>query len=40
LAVVDNRIVGVCGDGRTLLINELLADGQTVTPEALKNILL
>jgi methionyl-tRNA formyltransferase len=40
LAVVDNRIVGVCGDGRALLINELLADGQTVTPEALQNILL
>ncbi|WP_395825013.1 formyltransferase [Collimonas sp.] len=40
LAVVDNRIVGVCGDGRALLINELLADGKTVTPEALQNILL
>ena len=40
LAVVDNRIVGVCGDGRALLINELLADGQTVTPEVLNNILL
>jgi methionyl-tRNA formyltransferase len=40
LAVVDNRIVGVCGDGRTLLINALLANGQTVAPEALQNILL
>ncbi|AMO99799.1 formyl transferase, C-terminal domain protein [Collimonas arenae] len=40
LAVVDNRIVGVCGDGRALLINELLADGVIVTPEALQNILL
>ncbi|MFC5474066.1 formyltransferase [Paraherbaspirillum soli] len=40
LAVVDNRIVGVCGDGRTLLINELLANGQSVSPAALQNILL
>ena len=40
LVVVNNRIVGVCGDGRVLLINELLTDGETVTPEALQNILL
>lgn len=40
LVVVNNRIVGVCGDGRALLINELLTDGETVTPEALQNILL
>ncbi len=40
LAVVNNRIVGVCGDGRVLLINELLTDGKTVTPETLRNILL
>ncbi len=40
LTVVNNRIVGVCGDGRALLINELLTDGETVTPEALQNILL
>ncbi|WP_211441599.1 formyltransferase [Collimonas humicola] len=40
LAVVDNHIVGVCGDGRALLINQLLANDQAVTPEALKNILL
>lgn len=40
LAVVDNHIVGVCGDGRALLINQLLVNDQAVTPEALKNILL
>lgn len=40
LAVVDNRIVGTCGDGHVLLINELLENGETVTPEALQNILL
>jgi methionyl-tRNA formyltransferase len=40
LAVVDNHIVGVCGDGRALLINQLLVNDQPVAPEALKNILL
>src|ERR1019366_8373434 len=30
LAVVDNRILGVCGDGRALSIYELLADGKPV----------
>ncbi|AIY41313.1 UDP-4-amino-4-deoxy-L-arabinose formyltransferase [Collimonas arenae] len=40
LAVVDNRIVGVCGDGRALLINQLLVNDQAVAPEALQNILL
>ncbi|MEO6919299.1 MAG: formyltransferase [Collimonas sp.] len=40
LAVVDNRIVGVCGDGHALLINQLLVNDQTVAPEALQNILL
>ena len=31
LAVVDNCIVGVCGDGRMLAISSLLADGAAVT---------
>lgn len=35
LAVVDNCIVGVCGDGRMLAISSLLADGTPVTPEQL-----
>ena len=36
LAVVDNRIVGVCGDGRMLAISSLLADGVPVTPAQLQ----
>ncbi|MES2756153.1 MAG: formyltransferase [Pseudomonadota bacterium] len=36
LAVVDNRIVGVCGDGRMLAISSLLADGAVVTPAQLQ----
>ncbi|MDB5761806.1 MAG: formyltransferase [Herminiimonas sp.] len=39
LAVVDNCIFGVCGDGRALLIHELLADGKPVLPEKLQHIL-
>lgn len=39
LAVVDNCIFGVCGDGRALLVRELLADGTTVTPSELNQIL-
>ncbi len=35
LAVVDNCIVGVCGDGRMLAISSLLADGVPVTPAQL-----
>jgi methionyl-tRNA formyltransferase len=35
LAVVDNCIVGVCGDGRLLKISSLLADGVHVTPAQL-----
>ncbi|MDB5753596.1 MAG: formyltransferase [Massilia sp.] len=35
LAVVDNCIVGVCGDGRLLKISSLLADGVQVTPAQL-----
>jgi methionyl-tRNA formyltransferase len=36
LAVVDNCIVGVCGDGRVLAISTLLADGEPVTPAQLQ----
>jgi methionyl-tRNA formyltransferase len=36
LAVVDNCIVGVCGDGRMLAISALLADGEPVTPAQLQ----
>jgi methionyl-tRNA formyltransferase len=39
LAVVDNCIFGVCGDGRMLSIHELLADGKAVSPSELQQIL-
>jgi len=39
LAVVDNRMFGICGDGRALLIHELLADGKPVSPAELQKIL-
>jgi methionyl-tRNA formyltransferase len=39
LAVVDNCIFGVCGDGRMLSIHELLADGKSVSPSELQQIL-
>jgi methionyl-tRNA formyltransferase len=39
LAVVDNRVFGVCGDGRALLIHELLADGKPVSPAELQHFL-
>ncbi|MFZ6845087.1 formyltransferase [Undibacterium sp. RuTC16W] len=35
LCVVDNVILGVCGDGRTLTIMELLLNGEVVTAKAL-----
>ncbi|MFL6674302.1 MAG: formyltransferase [Massilia sp.] len=35
LAVVDNAIFGVCGDGRALAIASLLADGEPITPSEL-----
>jgi methionyl-tRNA formyltransferase len=35
LAVVDNGIFGVCGDGRALAIHSLLADGLRVAPAEL-----
>ncbi|MFC0132029.1 formyltransferase [Massilia eurypsychrophila] len=39
LAVVDNCIVGVCGDGRVLAISSLLADGEPVSPAQLRERL-
>ena len=39
LAVVDNCVFGVCGDGRALLILELLSDGRSVTPAELRQTL-
>lgn len=36
LAVVDNCIFGVCGDGRMLTISALTADGEPVTAEQLQ----
>lgn len=39
LAVVDNCVFGVCGDGRALLIHELLAEGKPVQPSDLQCIL-
>jgi methionyl-tRNA formyltransferase len=37
--VVDNRIFGVCGDGRMLAISALTADGVAVTPSELQTRL-
>ncbi len=39
LAVVDNCIFGVCGDGRALLIHELTADGRQVSSQELQQFL-
>jgi methionyl-tRNA formyltransferase len=39
LAVVDNCIFGVCGDGRMLSIHELLMDGKAVSASELQKIL-
>jgi len=36
LAVVDNAILGVCGDGRALLIHGLLADDVRISPADLQ----
>lgn len=36
LAVVDNAILGVCGDGRAIAIHSLLADGLRISPAELK----
>jgi methionyl-tRNA formyltransferase len=40
LAVVDNCMFGVCGDGRALLIHELLLDGKAVSPSTLQSLLV
>ena len=39
LAVADNCILGVGGDGRTLRITELLADGKAILPVELQQVL-
>jgi methionyl-tRNA formyltransferase len=39
LSVVDNRIIGVCGDGRLLAIHRLLENGEPVTPAQLQSSL-
>ena len=39
LAVVDNSIFGVCGDGRALAIRQLLEDGAVVPPAMLAPLL-
>lgn len=39
LAVVDNCIFGVCGDGRMLAISALTADGQAISAQALQDRL-
>jgi len=36
LAVVDDAIVGICGDGRALAIHSLLADGLRIGPHELQ----
>jgi methionyl-tRNA formyltransferase len=40
LAVVDNVMFGVCGDGRALVIHQLLSDGKTMSPAELQQLLL
>jgi methionyl-tRNA formyltransferase len=40
LQVVDNRIYGICGDGRALWISRLEMDGQEVSPSELQEKLL
>ncbi|WP_025916744.1 formyltransferase [Herminiimonas sp. CN] len=39
LAVVDNAILGICGDGRTLDIQTLLCEGKAISPQALRMLL-
>jgi methionyl-tRNA formyltransferase len=36
LAVVDNAILGVCGDGRAVAIHSLLLDGERISPAGLQ----
>lgn len=40
LSVVENCILGTCGDGRALVIHALLADSKTVLPAELRQTLL
>jgi methionyl-tRNA formyltransferase len=40
LAVVDNRILGVAGDGGTLHIHQLLSEDKVVSPAELQQILI
>ena len=40
LQVVDNRIYGICGDGRSILITRLENNGQEVAPSYLQEMLL
>jgi len=40
LQVVDNRIYGLCGDDRAILVLKLVCDGQEVLPADLQQILL
>jgi methionyl-tRNA formyltransferase len=39
LAVVDNCIVGVCGDGHAILIHQILTDGKAISPAELQKTL-
>ena len=39
LHVIDDRIVGVCGDGQVVCVHELLAAGRPYTPTALRDLL-
>ncbi|MGZ5780398.1 MAG: formyltransferase [Burkholderiaceae bacterium] len=39
LSVVNNCIVGVCCDGRAILIHQLLTDGKVLSPTELQKIL-
>ena len=40
LQVVDNRIYGICGDGRALLVQSLENEGQEVSAQVLQEMLL
>ena len=39
LHVVDAAIVGVCGDGQSIAVHELLADGRSIGPDTLAALL-
>lgn len=39
LAVVDNRMLGLCGDGQAVAIHALLVDGQPASPPMLQAML-